>query len=319
MSKKLLSLLILAALVAGILPGAAIAAPPSQPPPPEEGTVYTVQEGDWLSRIAEEEYGDPLAYPAIVLYNNALAVEDSALTVIADPDLIGVGWSIFIPSVEEAEALLVATEALAADEYLDFPWPPPAASATEVVDREYLEAESGETRLRDVDRRLTEALDANGYFETSYYPIPDGFALVTKMEQIHPDGRPVEESRRWVRDAPPFSQLTLPDVIARLFLPQPGFYRVIAFTITPYPFDQSGIEVTPEQAEAWLKSGLNMLPPYIGALDFSREGYTCTALIYEFERPTEAHEVTFQEKGRIQGRTHLVRAGLWESFEAFAQ
>ena len=65
-----------------------------------------------------------------------------------------------------------------------FPWPPPWASATEVIPREMLEAEHDSTRLRDVDRAITEALEQNGYYESSYYAVPAGFALVTKIEQI---------------------------------------------------------------------------------------------------------------------------------------
>jgi peptide/nickel transport system substrate-binding protein len=84
-------------------------------PPAQEGAVYTVQKDDWLSRIAEKEYGDPLAYTAIVFYNNAQAAEDSALTLITDPDVIEVGWSIYIPTADEASAYMAgeAGEAMA--------------------------------------------------------------------------------------------------------------------------------------------------------------------------------------------------------------
>ena len=66
MNKKFFSLLILVTLVAGLLPAAVFAAPPAQ----AGGTAYTVQKDDWLSKLADKEYGDPLAYTAIVYYNN---------------------------------------------------------------------------------------------------------------------------------------------------------------------------------------------------------------------------------------------------------
>lgn len=62
MSKKLLNLWILAALVLALLPAAALAAPLTQ----EGGKTYTIQKDDWLSNIADKEYGDPLVYQAIV-------------------------------------------------------------------------------------------------------------------------------------------------------------------------------------------------------------------------------------------------------------
>jgi len=71
-----------------------------------DGTVYTIQKDDWLSKIAEKEYGDPLAYTAIVYYNNMMAAEDDSLTNIGDADVLEVGWTIYVPSADEAEAFM---------------------------------------------------------------------------------------------------------------------------------------------------------------------------------------------------------------------
>ena len=99
MHNKLFNLLVLVTLISAMLVvPIAVAAPPSQ----TEGEVYTVQKDDWLSKIAEKEYGDVLAYPAIVHHNNLKAEEDSTFTPIGDPDLIEVGWTIYLPTPEEA-------------------------------------------------------------------------------------------------------------------------------------------------------------------------------------------------------------------------
>jgi len=71
-----------------------------------DGSVYTIQKDDWLSKIAEKEYGDVLAYEAIVYYNNMMAAEDDTLTNIGDADVLEVGWTIYVPSVDEAEAFM---------------------------------------------------------------------------------------------------------------------------------------------------------------------------------------------------------------------
>jgi tungstate transport system substrate-binding protein len=103
MNKKLLCLLTLVALILTMLPASlAIAAPPAQ----AEGKTYTVQKDDWLSKIAEKEYGDTMAYPAIVYYNNLKAKEDSTFAHIANPDLIEVGWTLYVPTSEEATSYL---------------------------------------------------------------------------------------------------------------------------------------------------------------------------------------------------------------------
>ena len=59
MNRKLLTLVTLVSLLLPLLPASvALAGPPAQ----TEGEVYTVQKDDWLSKIAEKEYGNPLAY-----------------------------------------------------------------------------------------------------------------------------------------------------------------------------------------------------------------------------------------------------------------
>jgi tungstate transport system substrate-binding protein len=108
MNKKLFNLLSLVALVLAVLPAAVAVAAPA---PQAEGKVYTVQKDDWLSKIAEKEYGDALAYPAIVHHNNLKAKEDSDFTHIANPDLIEVGWTIYLPNPEEASAYLAGMTA----------------------------------------------------------------------------------------------------------------------------------------------------------------------------------------------------------------
>jgi heat shock protein HslJ len=63
---------------------------------------YTVQAGDWLSRIADKYFGDALAYPAIVEATNAQTGE--GFTGIDNPDLIKPGWVLCIPPADGAAA-----------------------------------------------------------------------------------------------------------------------------------------------------------------------------------------------------------------------
>ena len=55
---------------------------------------YTVQTGDWLSKIAQKYYGDPLAYDRLV--GAANSNPDDIYTNIENPDLIEPGWVICI-------------------------------------------------------------------------------------------------------------------------------------------------------------------------------------------------------------------------------
>jgi peptide/nickel transport system substrate-binding protein len=97
MSKKLLNLLLVIMMLAVLVP-TTLAAPPAQ----EEGQDYVVVADDWLSKLADKYLGNPLAYPAIVEYTNQKHAEDASYAEITNPDLIEVGWKIYIPSAEEA-------------------------------------------------------------------------------------------------------------------------------------------------------------------------------------------------------------------------
>jgi phosphate transport system substrate-binding protein len=103
MSKKLMNLLLVVVMLAVLVP-TALAAPPVQ----GGGQDYVVVADDWLSKLADKYLGNPLAYPAIVEYTNKKNAEDSSYAKITNPDLIEVGWKVYIPSAEEAAAALAA-------------------------------------------------------------------------------------------------------------------------------------------------------------------------------------------------------------------
>jgi hypothetical protein len=76
MSKKLFSLPIVVVMLVSLVLTTVAAAPPPQ----EEENTYTIQKDDWLSKLADKEYGDPLAFTAIYYYNNLKAAEDDSVS-----------------------------------------------------------------------------------------------------------------------------------------------------------------------------------------------------------------------------------------------
>ncbi|TVR67162.1 MAG: hypothetical protein EA420_00870 [Candidatus Competibacteraceae bacterium] len=201
----------------------------------------------------------------------------------------------------------------AVQQFRQFPWPPPRASTTSIIPQELLKVKQNSTQLRDVEWNLSQALKQAGYYEISYYLIPSGFAIVTRIEQIEKDGSPKKEPERWTL-RPESTSFTLSTYLEALLFSKPGYYRVIVFAVTPYPLTQSPAEITPEDAGNWLSGGQNRLPELIGNKEFSRT-YSCTALIYEFERETESEASRFRRPSRIPGRIHLVKAGIWRALE----
>lgn len=131
MTGKLSGLTVALALLTLIInaAGAAQAGPPRQAP---DGEAYTVQAGDWLTKIAEKYYGDPRDYSPIVEATNAKAVEDASYAPITNPNIILVGQKLWVPRKQGADIItagdlsfrLVPIEALGLQVAIPAVWPP---------------------------------------------------------------------------------------------------------------------------------------------------------------------------------------------------
>ena len=107
--KKIITLITFLSLALLALPGAALA---QEPIDCQED--YTVQAGDWLSKIADKYFGDVMAYYALTAATNGQA--DASYADIANPDMIEPGWKVCIPAAESVPALMAAGAASAASE-----------------------------------------------------------------------------------------------------------------------------------------------------------------------------------------------------------
>ncbi len=196
-----------------------------------------------------------------------------------------------------------------------FPWPPPNASTDKVIPSEYLRAPGRQTSLNDIAKRLAGTLESAGYDEKSYYYVPGGFVLVTRIEQINPDGTPKKPPKRWAIDMSPPPIFSLKSYLHALFTAQEGRFRIIAFVVTSELFGQGKVGIRREEAIAWLRRGTKILPVEIGELPYSDVHY-CTALIYEFEQKTRDHEPIFTNPSELPAQKHLEKALLWKALVA---
>ncbi|MBU4445015.1 hypothetical protein KJ656_08050 [bacterium] len=160
---------------------------------------------------------------------------------------------------------------------------------------------------------LSIALECAGQYEISYYSVPNGFALVSRLEQIEEDGTPMESPKRWDANAKSLSIFSLADYFRALFVAPPGYYRLIVFVVSPLPFSKSPEQISKETAESWLQFGANALPIDLAFQLYTRE-FVCTALIYEFEKHDVEMEATLRRPGRLDGRTHIIKSGIGRIF-----
>jgi heat shock protein HslJ len=100
--KQLLSLFVLMLVIIGLLPlpGQAQAELVCE-------TDVIVQDGDWLSTIAEQAYGDPTLYRAIAYATNLKVRTDSSYATVDSHDVIEPGWKLCLPDRVTAEELEV--------------------------------------------------------------------------------------------------------------------------------------------------------------------------------------------------------------------
>ena len=190
-----------------------------------------------------------------------------------------------------------------------FEWPPPRYSAFVELPREWIFEDSA--TLGSVARRLEYAFDSAGYSERSYFWIPGGFALASRIEQIGVDATPLAPPARWAirMTRPPQGFL---DFVRALFDARPGLYRVIVFTVTDAGLSAGKRTPTPEEATEWIFGGVMQLPAGVGTLPYSA-GHHTIALIYEFERVAEDSRVRVTQPSNSPGRVHLERSGLLQA------
>lgn len=191
----------------------------------------------------------------------------------------------------------------------EFPWPPPKASASYVLPNSLFAQDQTVGAVVDA---ILKALEQGGYVERSFFRTPPGgVALVTRLERINDDGSPFSETQRWPGgDEHIESTATLYAFLRGLFYVDPGHYRVIVFVLQDLPFTQSSTRITAQQAQAWLMSGANVLPPDIAERPFG--GGHCTVLVYEFASDgTNVHVV----ESSLTGKDHLEKAGVLSALD----
>lgn len=201
----------------------------------------------------------------------------------------------------------------AASAYPQFPWPPAPPSAETVVPNQVLLAGLRQAvRLGDISQVLVNALENAGYYQNVYYEVPHGFALVARLERIYPDGSSYQGTARFDSSFFPLPAFSLAGYLRALFQAPTGYYRVIAFIVSDTPFAANGKPISSSEADIWLERGANALPVRIADTAYSAT-YTCTALIYEFEKHDARSDPIEDLPGPLSADAHLVKAKIAET------
>ena len=210
-------------------------------------------------------------------------------------------------AIQRQEAQVAAVESPEVTAPLpSYPWPPEDPSSLARLDAIHDFSNGGRASLYDVAETLRDALLRAGYPELGYYQAPGGFAIVTRLEGIDTEGRPLGPDRRYrlPDDAVDFS---FTDYIRGLFFAPDGYYRLIVFVVTDQAYTTRDQPLDENVALARLRRGAVALPPAYHDKPFTAQ-HRVDALIYEFH--TAAHQVETLRPGRLLPTTHIERTGL---------
>ncbi len=188
----------------------------------------------------------------------------------------------------------------------DFPFPPPEChTAYELPTGVFSNCQT----LGEVSHKISRALGSEDY-PYRFMSVPNGFVIVSQMEQYNKDGSKMEgSSSRWV-DYPPQESFTFSwNYIRSLIYPKKGYLRMFVFIITSQSYSTTKTRVSKSEAAAWLSQGVNRLPPKIAGMPFSND-YSVSLLVYEFEVPESNHRPQQNCPCQYQAKEHLKLSGI---------
>jgi heat shock protein HslJ len=172
-----------------------------------------VQEGDWLSTIAEQAYGDPALYEAIAFATNLKAQSDSRYATIDNHDIIEPGWKLCLPAQAVAEALQVSApvgtsvltvEALMNATYSGIYEEPVTLTDGLYEGEPYVEGDPSRPTVEYINgSELYGDLDGDGVEDAAVFLLERGGgtgAFTYVAAQLNQNGQPVDAGAVWIED-----------------------------------------------------------------------------------------------------------------------
>lgn len=188
-----------------------------------------------------------------------------------------------------------------------FAFDPPEPSRERPIDNNQLAMLlSSQPRLKEVAAILKQMIEDSGFRESGYLSAPNGFALITQVEQIDRNGFPLEEPWRWASTIKPQynGRVLIAMTEALLFAPR-GYYRAFVFVVTDKIFiSDPQRRVDEKLVNEWFSSGAGILPSSVGNKYFTVD-HNITMLVYEFERLDALDNPSIQVPGRFTIEQHV--------------
>jgi hypothetical protein len=156
-------------------------------------------------------------------------------------------------------------------------------------------------------------LQSCGYRELRFHEIPTGFAVVTPVEQIDDNGKPLPLPHRWSSKVKFVADFSFLSYLTALFYAREGYFRTVVFLVSSdQQMTNSLRTIGKEEAIEWAVRGGWKLPEAIGKKPFTAQ-HAVSALIYEFRVSENRLLPILSLPSKLDGKTHLVNSNIWVS------
>jgi hypothetical protein len=189
-----------------------------------------------------------------------------------------------------------------------YPWPPEEPSSRIRIDLNLNSETRSSLTLASVGNRILRSLQNATYSEASFYAAPGGFVVVTRLEAINTDGKPLAGTKRYELPSEKVS-FDFKRYIRNLFFAPDGYYRFIAFVVSDEPYIATENPLSEAQSISRLRRGASRLTRSYSDLPFT-DDHQIDALIYEFEKLSNNKLLETLRPGRLSPRLHLNNSGL---------
>lgn len=187
-----------------------------------------------------------------------------------------------------------------------FPFPPPQCYQSASLSPASF---GGCATLGDLGQKISRAFDQKGY-PYRFMSVPDGFAVVTQLEQYQADGSIYWDGQSRWQELPPAENFAFSmRYFKSLILPRKAHLRVFVVLVTRQNYSSQQGRISKDAAKAWVSQGVNRLPKSLAAQPFN-DDYSVDVLVYEFEVPETNHQPQQHCPCHLDARRHLEKAGL---------
>lgn len=166
----------------------------------------------------------------------------------------------------------------------------------------FAEGQASFATVKDVADQFERALDESDYTRRWWFRVPNGFALLTELEQVDAAGEPLPGGARWIPGfIPPSFSESPGEWFKYLAQGKRGHYRFFALVVTDARLP---VGAAPKEANIdaweWSNPDVGHRPEGLDAMPYTAE-HRSTAYIYYFVRRHKQDPLQFVGPGAIFG------------------